>query len=144
MLFTLAATFKIPGSDLELLRKKLELIRFPVSYDDAQWGEESEGGVTIGLMRETVEYWRAKYDWRAVEARLNKMPQFKTAIQPEGFDPVELHFAHAKAPSGKGAPVLLLHGWPGSFTECEGVLPRLLEPGFDVVAPSLPGYDFSS
>ena len=47
-------------------------------------------------------------------------------------------------------PLLLLHGWPGSFVEFREAL-RLLSrprPGhrvvFELVCPSLPGYGFSS
>lgn len=41
-------------------------------------------------------------------------------------------------------PILFVHGWPGSFIEIEKALPELNAAGFHVVAPSLPGYGFSS
>jgi pimeloyl-ACP methyl ester carboxylesterase len=40
-------------------------------------------------------------------------------------------------------PVLLLHGWPGSFLEFERLLGPLAADGHDVVARSLPGFAFS-
>ena len=49
-------------------------------------------------------------------------------------------------------PLVITHGWPGSFLEMLEILPRLADPGrhggdpadaFDVVVPSLPGYGFS-
>jgi pimeloyl-ACP methyl ester carboxylesterase len=40
---------------------------------------------------------------------------------------------------GAGRPVLLLHGWPGSWWDCHRVLERL-EGGFDVVVPDLRGF----
>ena len=40
-------------------------------------------------------------------------------------------------------PLLLVHGWPGSFVEFLRLVPLLTAAGFDVVAPSLPGYGFS-
>jgi pimeloyl-ACP methyl ester carboxylesterase len=49
-------------------------------------------------------------------------------------------------------PLLLTHGWPGSFLEYLLVLPLLCDPGahgadpadaFTVIAPSMPGYPFS-
>jgi pimeloyl-ACP methyl ester carboxylesterase len=39
---------------------------------------------------------------------------------------------------------LFVHGWPGSFLEITKGLALLNDAGFDVVAPSLPGYGFSS
>ncbi|KAL8350794.1 hypothetical protein RB601_000979 [Gaeumannomyces tritici] len=138
----------IPESELELLRKKLELARLPDYPADTAWGEEAEGGVTAGLMRDTVQHWKTSYDWRAHEARLNEMPQYTTQVEIAGFDPLTVHFVHARAaPSaraGGAIPLLFLHGWPGSFMEVQPMLPTLLEAGFDVVAPSLPGYGFSS
>lgn len=141
---------QIPDSELELLRKKLELARLPDYQADTAWGEESEGGVTASLMRDTVQHWKTSYDWRAEEARLNEMPQFTTQVEIKGFDPLTVHFVHARAVPSAGAgaggaiPLLFLHGWPGSFMEVQRILPTLLEAGFDVVAPSLPGYGFSS
>ncbi|KAL8354863.1 hypothetical protein RB601_000575 [Gaeumannomyces tritici] len=139
---------QIPDSELELLRKKLELARLP-DYEGCEWGEEAEGGVTSGLMRETVDHWRTKYDWRAAEARMNEMPQYKTSIPIDGFDAVNVHFVHAKPADPAAAagppptPLLFLHGWPGSFIEVQEMLPRLLAAGFHVVAPSLAGFGFS-
>ena len=44
--------------------------------------------------------------------------------------------------------VVLLHGFPSSVAEFEGVIERLTQPesgpAFDVVVPSLPGYGLSS
>jgi pimeloyl-ACP methyl ester carboxylesterase len=49
-------------------------------------------------------------------------------------------------------PLLLLHGWPGSFAEMYKVAPLLADPGahggdprdaFDVIVPSLPGHGLS-
>ena len=44
---------------------------------------------------------------------------------------------------GSKLPVLLLHGWPGSFLEFERLLEPLAADGHDVVVPSLPGFAFS-
>jgi pimeloyl-ACP methyl ester carboxylesterase len=52
---------------------------------------------------------------------------------------VPLHFVHVR--SGR-PPLLLLHGWPGSFIEFRHAIP-LLRDRFDLVVPSLPGYGFS-
>jgi pimeloyl-ACP methyl ester carboxylesterase len=50
-------------------------------------------------------------------------------------------------------PLILSHGWPGSFLEMQRIIPLLADPGrhggdpadaFHVVVPSLPGYTLSS
>jgi pimeloyl-ACP methyl ester carboxylesterase len=49
-------------------------------------------------------------------------------------------------------PLIITHGWPGSFTQMLKILPLLTDPGahgfdpadsFDVIVPSLPGFGFS-
>lgn len=56
---------------------------------------------------------------------------------------------------GKGpnpTPLIIAHGWPGSFVEMRGIIPLLTDlaahggdpaDAFDLVIPSLPGYGFS-
>jgi hypothetical protein len=61
---------------------------------------------------------------------------------------VHLHFIHQRAKPAKDAiPLLLIHGWPGSFYEFSEVIKPLTETGeqrFHCVVPSLPGFCFSS
>ncbi|KAL9103888.1 MAG: hypothetical protein Q9163_001125 [Psora crenata] len=132
----------IPDSEVDLLQRKLELARFPTCPPREEWGEQN--GVTMELMDETVKFWRTKYSWREEEARMNEMPQFKTPIDVVGFGTLDIHFVHSKTSEANAIPLLFLHGWPGSFLEVEKILPGLNKAGFDVVAPSLPGYGFSS
>jgi pimeloyl-ACP methyl ester carboxylesterase len=98
-------------------------------------------------LRKLVDYWRDGYDWRAQEARLNELPQFRTRI-----DGQSIHFIHARSEHPDALPLLITHGWPGSVVEFLDVIPRLTRPeahggraseAFHVIAPSLPGYGFS-
>jgi pimeloyl-ACP methyl ester carboxylesterase len=71
------------------------------------------------------------------------MPQFRTTI-----DGLPIHFLHLRSSRDDAAPVILTHGWPGSFLEFEQVAHNLVQPTEDappshVVIPSLPGYGFS-
>ena len=63
------------------------------------------------------------------------------------MDGLRLHFVHARSSRPDAVPLLLTHGWPGSFLEFERLVPLLTEPvsgpAFDLVIPSLPGYGFS-
>lgn len=58
----------------------------------------------------------------------------------------------SRSPDPSALPLVLTHGWPGSFLEFEQALAPLAEPAahggtpgeaFHVVVPSLPGYAFS-
>ncbi|KAL9124195.1 MAG: hypothetical protein Q9217_006449 [Psora testacea] len=132
----------ITESELDILTRKLELARLPHNPSNEQWGENN--GVTVKLISETVDFWRNKYNWREEEAHINRLPQFKTPIDIDSFGTLDIHFVHSKSPEANAIPLLFLHGWPGSFLEVEKILPELNKAGFDVVAPSLPGYGFSS
>jgi len=98
-------------------------------------------------LKKVGDTWLNKYDWRAREKLLNKYPQFKTSIQG-----IDVHFQHVKSSNNgkykKTRPLLLLHGWPGSFVEFQKVIPELIDPknsdiNFELIIPSLPGYGFS-
>jgi pimeloyl-ACP methyl ester carboxylesterase len=103
-------------------------------------------GVPLLEVKRLVAVWRDKFDWRAAEASLNKLPHFTTPIEVEGHGTLTIHFVHAKSSVQGAIPMLLVHGWPGSFMEASKVLPLLTSGGgpvFDVVVPSLPGFGFS-
>jgi microsomal epoxide hydrolase len=104
--------------------------------DDADW----RYGTDARYLAEVLDYWRDVYDWRAAERALNEWPHFTAHI-----DDATVHFIHVRASTpGRQLPLILTHGWPGSFIEFLEVIPLLVEQGFDVVVPSLPGYGFSS
>ena len=140
----LAYTYQIAIADNELdpLQRKLELTRLPSNLVGERWAEQH--GVTLRLMENTMSYWRDHYSWRSEETRLNKMPQYSTSIETDGFGQVDLHFVHSLSSSSNAIPLLFLHGWPGSFQEVSKALPNLNAAGFHVPAPSLPGFGFSS
>ena len=79
-------------------------------------------------MRELVDYWLNGYDWRAQEAAMNALPQFRTMI-----DDVPVHFVHVKGkgPEGGPAPMPLVinHGWPWTFWDMRKIIGPLSDPG---------------
>jgi pimeloyl-ACP methyl ester carboxylesterase len=136
-------TIDVSEAVLVDLRARLERVRWPDEPPDAGW----RYGTNVGYMRALVEYWRAQYDWRVHEARLNRLRQF--TVDVGGID---VHFIHEPGVGPAPMPLLLSHGWPGSIVEFERILPLLTDPArfggdprdaFTVVAPSLPGYGFS-
>ncbi len=83
-------------------------------------------GFNSKFLEEVGQYWLQKYDWKKRETLLNKYPHFKTKIG--GLD---IHFQHIKPKSRSerpSKPILVLHGWPGSFVEFQKIIPMLLEP----------------
>ena len=100
--------------------------------------------MTVSKVRDVVDFWRADYRWREEEALLNELPQYTCDVEVKGFGVLDMHFIHKQSTVPSSIPLLFVHGWPGSFVEVAKLLPILDEAGFDVVAPSLPGYGFSS
>ena len=81
------------------------------------------------------------------EAQINLFKQFKVSIGG-----CELHYICEHGEGANPRPLLLTHGWPGSFYEYHKLIPRLTHPSryggspddaFTVVAPSMPGHGFS-
>ena len=57
-----------------------------------------------------MQHWATKFDWRKQEAHLNRFPQFKLPVNG-----IDLHFVHIRSADPDAVPLLLSHGWPGSF-----------------------------
>jgi epoxide hydrolase len=134
---------KIPQEQLDDLRQRIAATRWPDEIPGTGWSR----GVPLAYLRQLAEYWRTTFDWRAVEARLNGFPQFLTDI-----DGVNVHFLHVRSPEPDALPLILTHGWPGSFAEFLDVIGPLTDPAahggdradaFHLVIPSIPGYAFS-
>lgn len=127
-------TIAIPDERLLAIRAKVDAYDWGQLPDAGAWS----AGVGIADLKRLVAYWRDAYDWRAAERRLNKLPHFIAEIEGE-----PIHFIHVRG-DGSKPPLLLLHGWPGSFIEFEQLLEPLAADGHDVVVPSLPGFAFSN
>ncbi|TCD68986.1 hypothetical protein EIP91_009208 [Steccherinum ochraceum] len=133
----------ISESELELLHKKLDLARFPDELEEAGW----DYGAPLADVRRLAERWKNGFDWRAAEAKINKLPQFTRDIDVDRFGTLNIHYVHVKSEAKDAIPLLFVHGWPGHFLEASKILPLLTStgehPSFHVVALSLPGYGFS-
>jgi len=123
---------RVDADVLDDLQLRIGETRWAGVADDAGW----KLGTSPRFMRDLLAYWAHEYDWRAQEAALNRLPQFKAAIGG-----ARLHFVRQKIGTPR-LPLLLLHGWPDSFYRFHKVIPRLTET-FEVVVPSLPGFGFT-
>ncbi|MCB1664859.1 MAG: epoxide hydrolase [Pseudomonadales bacterium] len=133
----------VPDADIQDLKERLARARLPAQIPGTGW----EYGTNAEYLKELVDYWRTEYDWRAQERELNRFDQFKTSI-----DGVPIHFIHQRSSNPDAMPLMITHGWPGSFVEFRHLIDRLTEPqryggraedAFHVVVPSLPGFGFS-
>ncbi|MED6259198.1 epoxide hydrolase, partial [Ataeniobius toweri] len=139
-------SFKVTTSDEELedLYRRIDQTRPVSSLEDSQFNY----GFNSHYLQKVVSYWRNHLDWKKQVDKLNQYPHFKTNI--EGIDVHYVHVKPKRVPEGTCAiPLIMVHGWPGSFYEFYGLIPLLTEPSdqgdlvFEVVCPSIPGYGFS-
>ncbi len=137
--------FEIYVSDEVLadLIRRLAATRWPDELPETEW----DYGSNLGYMKELVEYWRTGFDWRGQERLINSFRHFRANVGGLG-----IHFIHERGKGPDPMPLVITHGWPGSFFEMHKIIPLLVDPAshggdprdsFDVVAPSLPGFGFS-
>jgi pimeloyl-ACP methyl ester carboxylesterase len=135
---------EVPQADLDDLRQRLARTRFPDEIQGVGW----DRGVPLGYLKDLADYWANGFDWRGQEARLNELPQFTTTI-----DGQNVHFLHVRSPEPGALPLIICHGYPGSVVEFMNIVGPLTDPvsyggnatdAFHVVAPSLPGFGFST
>jgi pimeloyl-ACP methyl ester carboxylesterase len=133
----------IPENQLADLRRRISAARWPEQETVA---DESQG-VQLATMQALARYWATDYKWRRVEATLNALPQFITAI-----DGLDIHFIHVRSRHADALPLIVTHGWPGSVIEQLKIIDPLTNPtahggnasdAFHLVIPSLPGFGFS-
>ena len=136
-------TVDVPQTVLDDLKVRLTHTRWPDEVEGADW----DYGTNLNYLQTLVDYWLHKFDWRAQEARLNQFAHFRTHIN--GFG---IHFIHERGRGPDPLPIIITHGWPGSFFEMFKLIPLLTDPAnhggdpadsFDVIVPSLPGFGFS-
>lgn len=134
---------EVTDAVLDDLQGRLASTRFPDQFANHDW----EYGTELAYLRGLVEYWRTEYDWRRHEKALNGFHHFTTNV-----DGLNIHFVHERSKEKNALPLVITHGWPGSFYEFLKVIPALVDPvahggrpedAFDVICPSLPGYGFS-
>jgi pimeloyl-ACP methyl ester carboxylesterase len=136
-------TIAVPDAVLDDLQTRLVGTRLPDQIPDTEWDYGTNRAYLEGLLA----YWQGEFDWRAQERRINEFDHFVTSI-----DGVDVHFIHQRSSNPDAIPLLLTHGWPGSFVEFLDLVGPLTDPAahggnvadaFHVVVPSLPGFGFS-
>src|SRR5437899_1699389 len=133
-----------PEAELTELRSRINATRWPereTVTDDSQ-------GVPLATIQELARYWGTDYDWSKCQERLNSLPHFITEI-----DGLDIHFVHVRSQHEDALPLIVTHGWPGSFIEQLKIIGPLTDPtshggneadAFHLVIPSLPGHGFSA
>lgn len=133
----------IPDDTIDSIKKKVADYPWHEMPDDGGW----DYGTPLDYMKEICAYWVDGYDWRMHEEKMNRFSHYKT--DAGGID---MHLILEKGSGKNPLPLLISHGWPGSFVESLDIIECLAHPerfggkeedAFDVIVPSLPGFGFS-
>ncbi|KAJ7661641.1 Alpha/Beta hydrolase protein [Mycena rosella] len=145
-------TFNLKPFKIDLSSKiprLTELVRNTRLPEKALYPEAGQGkGIQLDFLRELQTEWVESFDWDAQQTELNRFKQYTAVVEGQ-----TVHFVHEKSEDPDAIPIILLHGWPGSFYEFAPVIKPLTQSStsaarenvsYNVVVPSLPGFVFSS
>ncbi len=127
----------IDNNSIEELKSRIGNVRWPNTITNSEW----QLGTDLAFLKDLCDYWRTAYSWRETEKLINSYPNFIARI-----DGIDIHFIHVKGKGKKNLPLIITHGWPGSFLEMLKIIPLLTDDpefSFDIVVPSVPGFGFS-
>jgi len=130
-------TANTPQHILDDLKLRIKNNRWPDEIAGSGWSY----GANLSYMKELADYWLSTFEWRKIEAEINSYPNFMAEI-----DGHKIHFLYIKGKAKKSIPIIITHGWPGSFLEMMKLIPLLSNDeniSFDLVIPSVIGFGFS-
>lgn len=124
-------TAHISDGELEAFQQLLKYSRIgPETYENlhADVKDFRGWGISRQWLDETKQHWEKEYDWRKTEERINSYPNYTAPIEDTetGFE-FQIHFVALYSKKADAVPLLLSHGWPGSFLEFLGTLDVLRE-----------------
>lgn len=90
-------------------------------------GVHQHYGINTKTLKQVLDYWKNHYNWTERLQYLNQYPHSFTYIRG-----LKIHFMHIKPRNNdkqlKVVPMLILHGWLGSFREFYEIIPKLTQP----------------
>ncbi|PPR26398.1 MAG: hypothetical protein CFH34_00977 [Alphaproteobacteria bacterium MarineAlpha9_Bin4] len=134
---------KVENKNINNILKRVSKFNWDKVPDINNW----ELGVNKKELKILCDYWLKEYSWKREEKKINKYNHYKIKIND-----LSLHFIYKKGKSSNSLPLLISHGWPGSFIEFNKIIGPLTNPkkyglndeiSFDLVIPSIPGFAFS-
>jgi pimeloyl-ACP methyl ester carboxylesterase len=137
--------FSLPFSQAAVddLRERLKRTRWIDEIPGTGW----QYGFNLEFLQELCSYWRDNFDWKTQVENVSSFHHCRFT-----HDGVRIHFIHERGHGKNPLPIIVTHGWPGSFLEMLRLISLLTNPSahggnasdsFDVVIPSLPGYGYS-
>jgi microsomal epoxide hydrolase len=137
-------TLAFPDDAISSLSQLLRLSPIgPATYENQQ--TEHNYGITQKWLIDTKQYWLDTYDFRAQEKHINSFPNYTMQIED-----LNIHFIALFSEKEDAIPIIMMHGWPGSFIEFLPLAGLIRDKysakdlPYHIIIPSLPGYTLSS
>ncbi|THW02293.1 alpha/beta-hydrolase [Aureobasidium pullulans] len=143
-------TVRISDDSLEQLKALLRIT--PIAsqtYESSLPDADRKFGIRHDWLLKAIKEWRDTFDWRKHEVYMNTFDHFHMNIDDKVGN-FHTHFVAMFSKKKDALPLMLLHGWPGSFLEFLPTLDKLRKRyladdlPYHLIVPSLPGYAFSS
>ena len=96
----------VPDADIDLLQRRLELVRFPDELEGTGW----DYGSPLADVKRLADHWKNGFDWRKAEAEINRLPMFTRDIEVDGFGTLNIHYVHQVSEVKGAIPLLFVHG----------------------------------
>ncbi len=134
---------KIENKKIDRIIKKVVTFDWNKIPDINNWSL----GVNKQELKNICDYWVTNYNWKKEEKKINQLNHYKAKVND-----LNIHFIYKKGKNKKSIPLLISHGWPGSFLEFYEIIDPLTDPksfgldnetSFDLIIPSIPGFAFS-
>ncbi|GIZ46267.1 hypothetical protein CKM354_000939900 [Cercospora kikuchii] len=152
------ATLKPTPFKVHIAEEKLQLftdlVRLspvaPAVYENSNTKIGRRYGVRRDWVAEAKEVLSTSFSWRKFEERINRYPNFRVALKDDEDLELNIHFVALFSKRQDVTPIILYHGWPGTFVDFLEILDRLAARytpetmPYHIVVPSLPGTAFSS
>lgn len=113
--------FSIPFSQqaVDDLRARLGRTRWLDEIPGAHW----EYGFDLRFLQEICGYWKDEFDWKEQVEKLSTFHHYRYVS-----DGIGIHFIHERGKGPDPIPIILTHGWPGSFLEMMRIIHLLTDP----------------
>ncbi|KAK5677984.1 hypothetical protein LTS10_009868 [Elasticomyces elasticus] len=95
---------------LDLVREA----RLPERLEYPSLGDSA--GIDLDVLKGLREEWLNSFDWPKEQASMNEL-----------IEGLTIHFIHEKAADPSAIPLILAHGWPGSFLEFAPIVRNLTQ-----------------
>ena len=134
---------KIENKNVDNIIKKVTTFDWSKIPDIKNWSL----GVNKQEFKSICDYWATNYNWEEAEKKINQFNHYKAKVND-----LNIHFIYKKGKNKNSIPLLISHGWPGSFLEFYEIIDPLTDPksfgldneiSFDLIIPSIPGFAFS-